>query len=150
MIGVFTTPKPHQPSVISQLADDSYKEQHIQAFMTKQEEKFGFKINNKIEFMSVPDWKREDCGGYGIILTAKFKFKLLDQENANKRQKEASQLVFEEKIAMKIDKSSEKSNSRIAAEKEIIKSIGHLSHPNITTYFFNAKANEDWLYSLWE
>lgn len=82
--------------------------------MTKQEEKFGFRINNKVEFVGVPEWKREDCGGYGIILTAMFKFKLLDHENPNKRQKEASQMIFEEKIAMKIDK-SEKGNSRIAA-----------------------------------
>lgn len=74
--------------------------------MTKQEEKFGFKINNKVEFLGVPDWQREDCGGYGIILAARSKFKLLDQESSNKRQKDASQLVFEEKIAMKIDKSS--------------------------------------------
>lgn len=56
--------------------------------------------------MGVPDWQREDCGGYGIILAARSKFKLLDQESPNKRQKDASQLIFEEKIAMKIDKSS--------------------------------------------
>lgn len=62
--------------------------------MTKQEEKFGFRINNKVEFVGVPEWIREDCGGYGIILTSKFKFKLLDQENFNKRQRDASQLIF--------------------------------------------------------
>lgn len=88
-----------------------------------------------MEILKEEKWELKECGGFGVILCANVTFQVVDGDFLRLERERLDKLIFDEKLAKKVDKVKSMGKTKIECEKDILRVMDRESHPNIPTFF---------------